>query len=154
MKHNAAVLAVSWAELTMYKDLYRLCVQFTASVRMFLPSLQILGLTAAIFGTYAAIRLDKVPALFCGVYGLSLTILTQVGFDFIAQVNVESKVYIRALKRQSGSGAGRGIVRRQLAAMRPMKVQVGRLYAVDKGLLLTMVKIIMENTVNALLIDS
>ena len=148
------MVGVSRAEFDVYKDLYRLCEQFTGSVRMLLPSLQILGLTAAIFGTYAAIRLEKVMALFCGCYGFTVTFITQVGFDFIAQVNVESTVYIQALRRQSGTQAGRGIVRRQLAAMRPMKVQIGRLYCVDRGLLLTMVKIIMENTVNVLLIDS
>ena len=146
--------AFSWAELSLYKDLYYLCEQFTGSIRMFLPSLQGLGLTSAIFGTYAAIRMDKVMALFCGCFAFCLTMLTHVGFDFIAQVNVQSKAYIQALKSQSGSRAGRGILWRQLAAMRPMKVQIGRLYCVDKGLLLTMVRIIMENTVNVLLIDS
>ena len=105
------------------------------------------------FCNYEAVRLSGTAALGMGFSSLCFTMNILVFIDLIAEVNRQSQLFLVQVRRSCAKVAlaQRRAVRAEILSMRECRVEFGHLFFVDKGIILTTLAIIVQNTVNLIL---
>ncbi|CAG7833473.1 unnamed protein product, partial [Allacma fusca] len=73
---------------------------------------------------------------------------SSVVFTILGRFNEYSKEALLSRKRHSGNAW----FRKNLLSLLPLKIYIGELYFADRGLVLTLFSIILENSVNLLMV--
>ena len=136
-----------------YKRLAILMNDLDEMVSELLPIWKTATIFPAVFATYAVTKLGGVVGGFAAIYAfLSLTTL-QLLIKFAAEITSESAWFLKDFKRY-GISQRNGIYLKILAGLRPLRISVKKMYFLDKGLMITIMQIILENTVMVLLLQS
>ena len=117
-----------------------------------LPAGKLVVILPACYALYAVVRIGGIIAIFAGVYAFDTILLIEIVLNINAQVwiassNLKDELMKCVINRES-------VLAKQLRSMNTLKVRVGHLYFVDKGLVLTVLAIIAQNSINVLILNS
>ena len=117
-----------------------------------LPAAKLVVILPACYALYAVIRIRGIIALFAGVYAIDTICLLEILLTLNAQMwtgpwNLKEEMLKCVVSRKS-------LLAKQLRGVDTLKLRVGHLYFVDKGLVLTVLAIIIQNSINVLLLNS
>ena len=114
----------------------------------------LIALVTVILCGYAAVRLHGPQAAALGFTAVSWTSMLIAWLILQAEVNTESSVFLERAKKSTArmtSREERAAARKELRSMPQLKVKMSNMFYFDKGLVLTALCIISENTVNLIL---
>ena len=100
-------------------------------------------------GIYGALKGEGLVRILQGVVGGSAWLYLHLAFRALGSIHDTSDEALRVSRRMNGNSW----FRRFLRSCKPLKVSVGGLYYVDKGMPLTLAGIILESTVNLLIAE-
>ena len=122
-----------------------------------LPGAKILLALFAVFCTIGAIRLDGITAIALSSIGISTTIFLGIMVSTLAEVHSRSGQVLRFLRNvtmeeQLHDGRPRrGCLKRSVNALGEIRIQIGSLYFIDKGVVLLLLRAVTEITANYLI---
>ena len=113
----------------------------------------------AVFCAYASVRLDGLLAIGLGFVGLNSTVMLIVMMNMLANLNRRSKETLHALRRQATAvcsatrGSNYGVwLRRELRCLPDLRIRMGSIFFYDKPIVLTTLQIILQISINLLLL--
>ena len=98
---------------------------------------------------YGALKGEGLVRVLQGVVGFCAWLYLQLAFRALGSIHETSDQALRMGRRMNGNSW----FRRFLRSCKPLKVTVGGLYYVDRGMPLTLAAIILESTVNLLIAE-
>lgn len=104
-----------------------------------------------IAGSIAVVRIGGVIAIFAYVYAIETILFIEIILNLIAQVWIRSWDWRKAMKKCMGRWNSR--LAKEVRSFMAMRVRLGGLYFVDKGLVLTVLEVIAQNSINMLLLN-
>ena len=105
----------------------------------------------ALFSLYAVVRIGGVVAIFAGMYAVDAILMVEIMLNLIAQVWTDS-VNWRA-EMMKCVGERRSLLAKEVRSLKAIRVRIGGLYYVDKGLVLTVLEVLALNSINILLLN-
>ena len=120
-------------------------------MRVVLPCAKLGVMVPTVFAAYAVVRLEGLIALFCAIYALDTTIMLELTLSSLAEQAVRSEELLHSLRRLMMRS--KSLMAKEVAAIRPIVITVGKAYVVDKALVLTVLEIIATNTADMLLLQ-
>ena len=137
--------------LTDYRRLAILINDLDEMASVLLPIWKMATIFPTVFATYAVTKLDGVVRGFAAIYAFLCLTTLQLVIKFAAEITTESNRFLKDFKRY-GLSRRNGIHSKILAAFRPLRISVRKMYFLDKGLMITIMRIILENTIMILLL--
>jgi len=135
--------------ISLTEKIFRECFSFEV-----LPSHMGIVMAAHILGNYAALRLfDESSTLVYAVWPLIVVIaicFETMTYTIAGAVFESSKLMLFSAKRINTKENGRQ--RRQFMAIRPVRVQIGHFFPLDRSTLFNFWLIVVENTITVLFI--
>ena len=117
-----------------------------------LPAGKFVVILPACYALYAVVRIGGIIALFAGVYAIDTILVLEVILNLNAQVWIGSWNLKEEMMKCVGNR--NSVLAKQVRGTNILKVSLGHLYFVDKGLVLTVLAIIVQNSINVLLLNS
>ena len=108
--------------------------------------------------TYGAVRLQGMLAFSLGWTGLNITIFLVILVGTLGNINSSSKRSIELVRQRpavlhsAGKDLERKWLQREALALRDLRIRMGSAFFYDKTLVITTIEIILQNTVNLLLL--
>ena len=139
-------------QLREFKALAVLMKIYEHAISVVLPAVKFVTIIPAIFALYAVVRIGGITAVFAGVYGIDTIMFTEIILNGIAQVWIGSVEW----REEMGKCVERrnSLLAKEVRSLAAIIVRPGgSLYFVDKGLVLTVVHLIVVNSVNMLLLN-
>ena len=117
-----------------------------------LPAAKIAIVVSAIFALYAVVRIGGITAIFAGVYAIDTILVIEIMLNLIAQVWIGSWGWRQEMEKCVARR--NSLLAKELKSLMVVRVRLGGLYFVDKGLVLTVLEVIVQNSINMLLLNS
>ena len=139
--------------LRTYKRLALLVQDVNQMVIVLLPAQKVAAIIPAVFSTLALMKLGGVLGAFSVFYAYGCLSSLQLLIKLIAGITQESDIFLKDFKRNTPS-LRKGLLWKDLRALRPLRISVGKMYYVDKCLMITIMRIVVENTITVLILNS
>ncbi|CAG7690871.1 unnamed protein product [Allacma fusca] len=144
-KNKSTLLVCTCRWFCMYVDIA--CEIYTEVV---LPVAQMLLIVNVVFCTYGAVKMEGIPSLGLGLLGLFAFGFLTVLFTLMTEVHDRASA---AKLYWKGCGIADPWLRRALQAMPVKSLKLAGTYIIDRQIVLTMVDVILSQTVTFLLVN-
>ena len=112
----------------------------------------VIAIVTIVLCNYEAVQLTVPEALGMGFISASWAMLVVVFLDLIAEVNRRSQLFLAQARRQCFTvRVERKALRAEILSMRVCRVEMGHFFYFDKGIILTTLAIIVQNTITLIL---
>ena len=138
--------------LRTYKRLALLVQDVNQMVIVLLPAQKVAAIIPAVFSTLALMKLGGVLGAFSVFYAYGCLSSLQLLIKLIAGITQESDIFLKDFKRKPS--LRKSLLWKDLRALRPLRISVGKMYYVDKCLMITIMRIVVENTITVLILNS
>ena len=134
-----------------YRNLAVLMKIYDDAISASLPAGKLVTILPATCALYAVVRIGGIIAVFAGVYAISTILFIEILLILIARVWTSSCDWRDEMKKCVGKR--NSMLAKDLNGMMPVRLRLGGLYCVDQGLVLTVLQVIAENSINMLLLN-
>ena len=139
------------AQLRNFQALVILMRIYEDAISVAVPSGKLVVIIPASFALYAVVRIGGIIAVFAGVYAIDTILFIEIILNLIAQVFISSSDWREEMRNHVGHR--NSTLAKGLRGLRDIRVRLGGLYFIDKGLVLTVLAIITQNSINILLLN-
>ena len=138
-------------QLREFKTLVLFMKIYEDAISAALPAGKFVTIIPATFALYAVIRIGGITAIFAGVYAVDTTVFIEIIVNLVAEVWIDSVEWREEMGKCVGKRSS--LLAKEVRSLEAIRVRLGGLYFIDKGLVLTVIQTIAENSVNMLLLN-